>query len=149
MVPRKRLELLHRKATASKTVVSTNSTTWASMIELRNMYFLKWWAGRDSNPRSRRQRIYSPPHLTTLVPTQIKYESINTRTGISETLLIIRNWTIRNWKTEVEPPIRLELMTAGLQNRCSTNWAKVACAVLYKKWLSCQNFFVQSLLWYI
>ncbi len=45
----------------------------------------------------------------------------------------------------MEPPIRLELMTAGLQNRCSTNWAKVACAVLYKKWLSCQNFFVQSL----
>jgi 23S rRNA (pseudouridine1915-N3)-methyltransferase len=27
----------------------------------------------------------------------------------------------------MEPPIRLELMTAGLQNRCSTNWAKVAC----------------------
>ncbi len=30
MVPRKRLELLHLTATASKTVVSTNSTTWAS-----------------------------------------------------------------------------------------------------------------------
>lgn len=29
VVPRKRLELLHRTATASKTVVSTNSTTWA------------------------------------------------------------------------------------------------------------------------
>ena len=34
MVPRKRLELLHRKATASKTVVSTNSTTWAKMYNL-------------------------------------------------------------------------------------------------------------------
>lgn len=31
MVPRKRLELLHREATASKTVVSTNSTTWAKV----------------------------------------------------------------------------------------------------------------------
>ena len=27
---------------------------------------------------------------------------------------------------KMEPPIRLELMTAGLQNRCSTNWAMVA-----------------------
>ncbi len=26
----------------------------------------------------------------------------------------------------LEPPIRLELMTVGLQNRCSTNWAMVA-----------------------
>ena len=26
----------------------------------------------------------------------------------------------------MEPPIRLELMTVGLQNRCSTNWAMVA-----------------------
>ena len=34
MVPRKRLELLHREATASKTVVSTNSTTWARYDEL-------------------------------------------------------------------------------------------------------------------
>lgn len=31
-----------------------------------------WWAGRDSNPRSRRQRIYSPPHLTALEPTHKK-----------------------------------------------------------------------------
>ncbi len=31
-MPRKRLELLHRKATASKTVVSTNSTTWADIL---------------------------------------------------------------------------------------------------------------------
>ena len=27
---------------------------------------------------------------------------------------------------KMEPPERLELSTAGLQNRCSTNWAKVA-----------------------
>lgn len=26
----------------------------------------QWWAERDSNPRSRRQGIYSPPHLATL-----------------------------------------------------------------------------------
>ena len=54
--------------------------------------------GRDRTYEGVSQRIYSPPHLTTLVPTQ-----------------------------NLEPPIRLELMTAGLQNRCSTNWAKVAC----------------------
>ncbi len=88
MVPRKRLELLHRKATASKTVVSTNSTTWASknkvlqrhiqetdiqkFFEFMYLFVFKWWAGRDSNPRRRSQRIYSPPHLTTLVPTHKK-----------------------------------------------------------------------------
>ena len=40
MVPRKRLELLHREATASKTVVSTNSTTWAIIELSENSYQL-------------------------------------------------------------------------------------------------------------
>gem|GEM_PF-5380514 len=34
MVPKKGLEPLHLTATASKTVVSTNSTTWANMSYL-------------------------------------------------------------------------------------------------------------------
>lgn len=40
MVPRKRLELLHRMATASKTVVSTNSTTWAKIKQANYRKFL-------------------------------------------------------------------------------------------------------------
>ena len=30
-----------------------------------------WWAGRDSNPRRRSQRIYSPPQLTALVSAHV------------------------------------------------------------------------------
>ena len=63
MVPRKRLELLHRKATASKTVVSTNSTTWADKQH--------GGPGRDRTYEGVSQRIYSPPHLTTLEPTHV------------------------------------------------------------------------------
>ncbi len=138
MVPRKRLELLHREATASKTVVSTNSTTWASHDAIwkhvvypsrftrgyGSQYFAllrldrtstnsTTWAshderskktvthtadtrvflifqrtslytcicnclllkkrnggpGRDRTYEGVSQRIYSPPHLTTLEPT--------------------------------------------------------------------------------
>ena len=42
----------------------------------------------------------------------------------------------------MEPPIRLELMTVGLQNRCSTNWAMVACvANCIKNVGSVKNFY--------
>lgn len=38
---------------------------------LKSSFTLKWWAERDSNPRSRRQGIYSPPHLTALESAQL------------------------------------------------------------------------------
>ena len=65
-----------------------HSTTWANLLgrETKNKILIgedhfeswifhkywEWWAGQDSNLRSRRQRIYSPPHLTALEPTQKK-----------------------------------------------------------------------------
>ncbi len=49
MVPKRRLELLHLAATASKTVVSTNSTTWAFV------FCSKSWCSRwDLNPHTLR-----------------------------------------------------------------------------------------------
>ena len=60
-----------------------------------------------------------------------KYETINggpgrdrTYEGEAKGFTVLPIWPL--WNRPVEPPIRLELMTAGLQNRCSTNWAKVA-----------------------
>ena len=35
-----------------------------------------WWEGTDSNHRSRRRRIYSPLHLTTLQPSHIVFNLI-------------------------------------------------------------------------
>ena len=32
----------------------------------------KWWRGADSNCRTRRERIYSPPRLATSLPLQLK-----------------------------------------------------------------------------
>ena len=46
---------------ASKTIVSTNSTTWADKK--------KKVVGRVGIDEGVSQRIYSPPHLTTLEPT--------------------------------------------------------------------------------
>jgi hypothetical protein len=33
-----------------------------------NMLINKWWRGTDSNRRTRRERIYSPPRLATSLP---------------------------------------------------------------------------------
>lgn len=46
--------------------------------------------------------------------------------GEAKGFTVLPIWPLWN-RPIMEPPIRLELMTAGLQNRCSTNWAKVAC----------------------
>ena len=66
VVPRKRLELLHRKATASKTVVSTIPPPGQTKKQKRD-----GGPGRDRTYEGVSQRIYSPPHLTTLEPTHI------------------------------------------------------------------------------
>jgi hypothetical protein len=36
-------------------------------------YYLKWWRGTDSNRRTLRERIYSPPRLATSLPLQKLY----------------------------------------------------------------------------
>ena len=54
---------------------------------------IKWWWGTDSNRRTRRERIYSPPRLATSLPH----------------LLV--------------PEAGLEPATYWLQVSCSTNWA--------------------------
>ncbi len=36
------------------------------------LYFQEWWRGRDSNSRTRRERIYSPPRLATSLPLRFK-----------------------------------------------------------------------------
>ncbi len=81
------------------------------------MYHI-WWAGRDSNPRRLSQRIYSPPHLTALEPTHKKVRNQYITESNHDHSRLNNSYFLRYL---VEPPIRLELMTAGLQNRCSTN----------------------------
>ena len=71
MVPKAGLEPARDEALVSKTSMSTNSITWAVYFNFDLQNQKKWWAERDSNPRSRRQRIYSPPHLTALESAQI------------------------------------------------------------------------------
>jgi hypothetical protein len=37
------------------------------------MLIAKWWRGTDSNRRTHRERIYSPPRLATSLPLHIKF----------------------------------------------------------------------------
>jgi hypothetical protein len=37
----------------------------------------KWWWGTDSNRRTLRERIYSPPRLATSLPHQYEYDYYN------------------------------------------------------------------------
>ena len=48
---------------------------WPVMRKLKALLeVFEWWAGMDSNHRRRCQRIYSPPRLTTSVPTHVIFE---------------------------------------------------------------------------
>jgi hypothetical protein len=40
------------------------------------MLILKWWRGTDSNRRTQRERIYSPPRLATSLPLHIKFPMV-------------------------------------------------------------------------
>ncbi len=39
---------------------------------------INWWWGADSNCRTHRERIYSPPRLATSLPHQVNYSYLNT-----------------------------------------------------------------------
>ncbi len=41
-----------------------------SVLPLNYAPLLKWWRGTDSNRRTQRERIYSPPRLATSLPLQ-------------------------------------------------------------------------------
>src|SRR5699024_6334866 len=50
---------------------SRNRTHIKGLGDLRftiRLYPEKWWRGRDSNSRTQRERIYSPPRLATSLP---------------------------------------------------------------------------------
>ena len=99
VVPKEGLEPSRLTAPASKTGVSTippsGHTSGDNVV------------GRVGiEPTKPKQRIYSPPHLTTLEPTHVCSSRERRTLEIFQSL---------------EPPERLELSTVGLQNRCSTN----------------------------
>src|SRR5699024_8521389 len=55
---------------------ATTSRTWgmtgSKPVALPLGYSPKWWRGRDSNSRTLRERIYSPPRLATSLPLHIR-----------------------------------------------------------------------------
>ncbi len=55
---------------------SRNRTHIKGFGDLRftiKLYPYKWWWGTDSNRRTQRERIYSPPRLATSLPHQLFY----------------------------------------------------------------------------
>jgi hypothetical protein len=37
----------------------------------QNLIYFEWWRGTDSNRRTQRERIYSPPRLATSLPLHV------------------------------------------------------------------------------
>src|SRR5262245_55451396 len=84
-----------------------------------------WWAGRESNPHSRRRLIYSQRSSPPAQPTQVGPLACDRlahrSTALPPTLRLCDGRT-QSYSVDlhVEPPKGLEPITGGLQNRCST-----------------------------
>ncbi len=61
------------KAPDPKSGASANSATPASF---KHLIQIRWWRGTDSNRRTLRERIYSPPRLATSLPLQKMFKKI-------------------------------------------------------------------------
>ena len=63
------------KTIGTNFVLKGNTVQWEAEIGwhvlAKSRGFRGWWAGRDSNPRSRRHLVYSQTRLTTSVPTHL------------------------------------------------------------------------------
>ena len=124
--------------------LSYNSLKEAKLINFQTYQFQKTtinlkWAVVDSNHRSRRQRIYSPLHLATLV-----------------TALSICNWqlAIGNFCLNCLLPIELSQWRdsnprpADYKSAALANWATLAICLKYNlKWTSQMNIPLKAIFW--